>query len=182
MRRRRRLGRVGASAVEFAIIAPVLALLFVGIFDIGQLLFVRFRLNAAAASGTGFAIAKAAQVNATDGATLAAQIAALARSDSGTNVATVRVDLNNGPIATASGTGTVETSGTAANADKCWCPQASPFTWGAAVTCGTACPGAATIAGKFVRVTISRPYTALFSTYGLVSNSTITVTSTVETQ
>lgn len=172
----------GSTAVEFAIIAPVMVVLFAGIADIGQLLFTRFRLDAAAASGASYALVQAAKVTAADGPTLAAQIAALARSDAGSNVATVTVTLNNGPVATASGDAPVAASGTPAGADQCYCPQASPFAWGAGVACGTACTGAGTVAGKFVRVTIARPYAPLFSDYGLTDDGMIRVAAIVQTQ
>lgn len=181
MKATRLLDRGGATAVEFALITPILILLFVGIFDVCQLLLLRFRLDAAAASGANFALLQAKKVNSLDGPTLAGQIAALARSDSGSNVATVAVDLNHGPQASASGTANVVASGTATNADQCYCPQASPFAWGAGVSCGTACASNLQ-SGKFVRVTITRPYSALFSNYGMVSNGNIVATSTVQTQ
>ncbi len=173
------------AAVEFAIVAPVLVVLFAGITDLGGALLTRFRLDAAAASAASYAMVKAKNVTATDGGALAATIAALARSDAGVNATDVTVVVNNGPTATVTGTGSVAVtngSGTSAQpADLCYCPGANPFAWGGAVTCGNACTGGGT-AGKFVSITVRRPYAALFSSYGFISGSQITASAIVQTQ
>jgi Flp pilus assembly protein TadG len=174
--------RNGSAAVEFAIIAPILLVIIVGVADIGQLLFTRFRLDAAASAGAGYALVQAAKVTAAEGPALATQVAALARSDAGSNVATVTVTINNGPVATASGSGAVTASGTASGADQCYCPQASPFAWGAAVACNSACAGTSAVAGKFVRVSISRTFTPLFTDFGLTQGGAIQVAAVVQTQ
>ena len=175
----------GTAAVEFAIIAPILILLFAGVTDLGGAMLTRFRLDAAAASGANYAMVKATSVTSTGGSALAAAIAALARSDAGLNATDVTVVVNNGPSATVTGTGSVvlaAISGAAAlPADLCYCPGASPFAWGSAVVCGATCAGGGT-GGKFVRISLSRPYTALFSTYGLITGGAITGTAIVQTQ
>ncbi len=173
------------AAVEFAIIAPILILLFVGIADLGGALLTRFRLDAAAASAANYAMVKAGSVSAAGGGALAGSIAALARDDAGTSAASVTVVVNNGPMATASGTGSVvitNSSGAAAQpADLCYCPVANPFAWGSAVTCGSACSGGGS-GGKFVAISLSRPYAALFSSYGFISGSAIAASAIVQTQ
>lgn len=173
------------AAVEFAIIVPILMLLFVGITDLGGALLIRFRLDAAAASAANYAMVQAASVTSSSGGALAATIAALARSDAGVNATDVSVVVNNGPTATATGTGSVvvtNSSGTASQpADLCYCPGANPFSWGGSVTCGNACPGGGT-GGKFVRITLRRPYTALFSSYGFIGSGAITTSAIVQAQ
>ena len=171
----------GSAAVEFAMVVPIFLMLLVGVIDLGGALFVRFRLDAAASSTASYALTKAAEVNAATGNNLAETLAKVARNDAGINAASVVVTVNNGPVATASGSGAVASSGTPAPADQCYCPQAAAFSWGAAATCKAACSGGG-IAGKFVRVVISRTYDALFSNYGLIDDGTITVTTMVQTE
>lgn len=183
------LGRLLATtdataAVEFAIVVPVFIMLFAGITDLGGALLTRFRLDAAAASAANYAMVKATSVTSIGGSALAATIAALARTDGGVSATNVTVVVNNGPAATVAGTGAVvltNISGAAAlPADLCYCP-ATPFAWGGAVTCGSTCAGGGT-AGKFVAITLSRPYAALFSSYGFISSGTITASAIVQTQ
>jgi hypothetical protein len=73
--------------------------------------------------------------------------------------------------------------GTAASADNCWCPGGTvgSWSWGAAVTCGTACAGG-TLAGKFVSITGTRAFTAILSSYGLIGNRSLHQSVIVQTQ
>lgn len=173
------------AAVEFAIILPILMLLLAGITDLGGALLVRFRLDAAAAAAANYAMVKAGSVTSAAGGALAGSIAALARTDAGISAADVTVVVNNGPTATATGTGSIvvtnATGSAALPADLCYCPGASPFSWGGSATCGSACP-AGGMAGKFVAITLSRPYAALFSSYGFISGDAIVATAIVQTR
>lgn len=177
--------KAATAAVEFAIVVPIFILLFVGIIDLGGALMTRFRLDAAAASAANYAMVEASSVTSAAGGSLAGSIAALARDDAGTNAASVIVVVNNGPTATVTGTGPVvltNTSGSAAQpADLCYCPDSSPFAWGSPATCGSACSGGGT-GGKFVTISLSRPYAALFSTYGFISGSSIAESAIVQTR
>jgi hypothetical protein len=123
----------------------------------------------------------AANVSSTSGATLASNIAQVVESNAGSNWANDDIVVNNGPSNSMT-SGSPTTGGTASNADSCYCPTISgTFTWGSAQTCGVACSGGG-IAGKFVTITATHTYTPIFSTYGIVTNGTITASSAVETQ
>lgn len=172
--------RSGNATVEFAVMAPIMLVLFVGIADIGGLLMARFRLDAVLNETTAYALSNAKKVNATDGAALGQNMAALARSDPSTSSATVSIVVNNGPRVMASGTGAPISSGNAINADRCYCPSAAPFAFGAAAaSCSAACADGAA-PGKFVQVAISRAYVPIFSTYGIAVNGKLSAGSVVQ--
>jgi Flp pilus assembly protein TadG len=171
----------GVAAVEFAILVPIFALIFAGVADFGGVLYTQFRLSAAVSAGANYAMVNAANVSSTSGATLASNIAQVVESNAGSNWANDDIVVNNGPSNSMT-SGSPTTGGTASNADSCYCPTISgTFTWGSAQTCGVACSGGG-IAGKFVTITATHTYTPIFSTYGIVTNGTITASSAVETQ
>lgn len=173
--------REGTSAVEFAILAPVFALIFGVTMDLGGVLFVNFTLNNALSSATNYTLLNAANVNSTSGATLASSAGSIIANSRSTGWANAVVVVNNGPTATVT-SGTVAASGTASNADSCYCPtvSGSTVTWGAAVTCASACSGGG-LAGKFVSFTATRAYQPIFSTYGIVNQGTLTTTAIAQT-
>lgn len=174
--------RAGATAVEFAIVVPLLTLLFAGIADFGNVLFQRFRLDSSVSAAANYAIVNAASVSSTGGATLASNAATILESAQGSSYANATVVVNNGPSTTITG-GTASNSGTASQADGCYCPtgSASSITWGSATTCGAACPSGG-LAGKFVTVVASRTYNPLFASYGIVQNGTISASTIVQVQ
>ena len=49
------------------------------------------------------------------------------------------------------------------------------------MACGSICSGGG-IAGKFVTITASKPYTPLFGGFGIVSNGNITIKAVVQPQ
>ncbi len=179
-----RLGgdRAGVAAVEFALILPVFGLLLAGVVDLGNVLYTRFRLDSAVSAAADYVEVHAASVSSTGGAALASNAATIVQSSQGANWANASVVINNGPTATINN-GTSSSGGTATNADSCYCPTytAGATSWGAAVTCGSAC-GAGSSAGKFVTITASRTYTPVFSTYGIVQAGAISTSATVRTQ
>lgn len=174
----------GMAAVEFALLTPVFCLLIAGVIDLGGALYTRFKLDAAVSAGTNYAQLNAINVTATNGQTLATSIATIVEASQGTAWADDSVIVNNGPSTTVT-SGIGANSGTASNADLCYCPDGTPssFNWGGSTTCGQACPGTNKgYAGKFVVITASRPYTPIFSSYGLVQNGTMTASATVQVQ
>jgi Flp pilus assembly protein TadG len=173
----------GVAAVEFALILPVFGVLLAGVVDLGNVLYMRFRLDSAVAAAADYVEVNASSVSSTGGATLASNAATIAQSSQGAGWANASVIINNGPSSTIS-SGNTTAGGTAVNADSCYCPtySAGNPTWGAGVSCGSACPTTSTTAGKFVTITASRTYAPLFSTYGIVQNGTISSSATVETQ
>jgi Flp pilus assembly protein TadG len=176
--------RRGIAAVEFALVAPVFCLLFAAAVDFGGVLFTRFKLNAAVAAGANYAQVNSANVSAAGGAALATNIANIVQTNDGGAWADDNVVVNNGPATTVVA-GAPTTSGVAANADACYCPTGTSgaLVWGSARTCGQACPGTdAGLAGKFVVITASKPYTPLFADYGIVRDGLITASATVQVQ
>jgi Flp pilus assembly protein TadG len=172
-----RRDRRGIAAVEFAIIVPIMMLIMVALIDFGLVLYVRFGLNETVSAAANYAIVGASKVSSSQGATLASDLVAIMPSN--VNVTAV---VNNGPTATRTN-GTVVASGTASNADSCYCPSVSgsTVTWGSAVTCGSTC-GTGGLGGKFVALTASTSHSPLFGSYGLVQNGTVSTFSIVQVQ
>lgn len=176
--------RGGIAAVEFALLTPVFCLLLAGVVDLGGALFTKFKLDSAVTAGANYAQINAANVSSTNGQSLANNIATIVETSQGSGWADDGVTVNNGPTTTVT-SGTPTTSGTAANADVCYCPTGAvgSFTWGSSTTCGAACPGTNTgYAGKFVTITATKTYTPIFSSYGIVQNDTITASAAVQVQ
>jgi len=176
--------RGGIAAVEFALLTPVFCLLLAGVVDLGGALYTKFKLDSAVTAGANYAQINAANVNSSNGQTLANNIATIVETSQGAGWANDGVVVNNGPSTTVA-SGTPTTSGTATNADVCYCPAGAvgSFTWGSATTCGAACPGAGTgYAGKFVTITATNTYSPIFSNYGIVQNDTITASAAVQVQ
>jgi Flp pilus assembly protein TadG len=176
--------RSGVAAVEFALVTPIFCLLLAGIVDLGGALYTKFKLDSAVTAGANFAQVNASNVSSANGQTLANNIATIVETSEGSGWADDGVVVNAGPAATVS-SGTSNASGTASNADACYCPSGTPgsFTWGSSTTCGAACPGVNTgYAGKFVTITASHAYTPIFSTYGIVQNDTISASAAVQVQ
>ncbi len=169
------------SAVEFAMIAPIFCLIFVGTIDFGGALYVKFNLTGTVSAAANYAMINSANVNSSSGTSLATNLANLAASNHASNWANATIIVNNGPTATITG-GTLSSSGTAANANSCYCPTVAgtTITWGSAITCGNVCSGGG-IAGKFVSITASKTYTPIFPVYGFVTASAITARTVVET-
>lgn len=174
----------GASAVEFALISPVLILILAGTVDIGASLKAKFDLSSAISAGSNYSLLGADKVNSTGGSTLAANIMAVVSSGLGSAGGSVQVVINNGSaVRYNASTATATQSGTASNADLCYCPtvSGSTVTWGSSVTCSNACPSGGT-AGKFVTISASRPFSPLFGGFGVVSSGNITVRAMVQPQ
>lgn len=180
-RRTVRGDRSGASAVEFAIIAPVFALLFAATIDIGAVLLKRFQLDNTLSAGTNYALISQANVSAANGAALATALAGIVAAAGTRTYADSAVVVNNGPSQRVVLGVAQPAAGTASNADLCYCPTGTAtLVWGAPVTCGNSCPSGLR-AGKFVQIQASRAHTALFSGYGIVKNGTISVSTLVQT-
>ena len=169
----------GVAAVEFAIFVPILWLMLAGAVDLGGVLYTEFQVNNAVSAGAAYAQLNVSQVNSTNGATLAQNVATVVETQTSASDAVV---VNDGPTSIIT-KGSQAASGAASNADLCYCPtgSASAPTWGSAVTCGTACPGSNTgYAGKFIAISASTTYTPLFSSYGIVKNGAISAAAIVQ--
>jgi Flp pilus assembly protein TadG len=175
----------GFAAVEFALFTPVFGLLLAGTVDLGGALYTKFKLDSAVSAGANYAMVNAANAGSAGGQAMANSISTIVETSEGTGWADNTVVVNNGPSTAVSGGGTPSTSGTASNADACYCPTGtgSNFAFGNSTTCGNACTGTNTgFAGKYVTISATRAYSPIFSSYGIVANNTITVTTAVQVQ
>ncbi len=172
-------GNDGVAAIEFAMVTPVFVLILAGTADLSGLVIAHFRLETAVAAASNYALLNNAEVSSSDGASLASNVASIAAATASTSATVV---VNDGPTATVSG-GTTTTSGTAGNADLCFCPTGTPtsVTWGTSLTCGSACAAGGT-AGKFVLVTASYTYSAIFTSYNFFNGGVVTAAAMVQTQ
>lgn len=172
----------GSAAVEFSLLSPVFCLVLVGTVDLGGVLHTKFRLDAAVSAGANYAVVNAANVSSTSGPALASTITSILTSSNTASTTAGTVVVNNGPRSTLAG-GTATASGTAANADSCYCPTLSSgaIAWGTAQTCGSTCTGGG-LAGKFVTISAQQAYTPSFSNYGIVVNGAVTSSVVVQTQ
>jgi len=177
-----RRSRRGSAAVEFAIVAPLVCLLVAAAVDFGGALYTKLKLDSAVAAGANYAQVNAANISSADGAALATNIAVVVEANKSAPHAGVVVVVNNGPTVTMR-EGAAVSSGAAENADKCYCPTGSltSLAWGLPATCGSVCAGGG-IAGKFVTITASLPYTPTFSSYGFVRNHTVSTSAVVQAQ
>jgi Flp pilus assembly protein TadG len=173
--------RRGASAVEFAIIAPVFMLLFAGTVDIGAVLLKRLQLDNTLSAAANYALISQANVSAANGGALATALAGIVSAAGTKTYADSAVVVNNGPSQSVVLGVAQPATGTASNADLCYCPTGTaPLVWGAPVTCGNGCTSGLR-AGKFVQIQASRAHTPLFSGYGIVKRGTISVSTLVQT-
>lgn len=172
----------GTAAVELALISPMLMILFAGIVDFGRVYQQEMELSAAVAAAAQYALINAANINSTNASSLAATMSGIVANGNGAAWAGATVTVNAGPTSSVAG-GVTTGSGTAANANSCWCPtgNSTSWGWGVAATCGTSCAGG-TLAGKFVTITGTRSFTAVFSNYGLIGNSTLHQSAMVQAQ
>lgn len=180
--RRRPVGRRGVAALEFGLLAPVFMIGLAGMVDLGNALVAKFILEASVSAASNYAMVNAAKVSATDGATLANSLGLITANARKAGWADSVATVNNGPKVTVT-SGAAVASGTAANADSCYCPtgSASSLTWGGAVACGNSCASGST-AGKFVLISASHTYTPIFSQYSFAPSGTMTVAALVQVQ
>jgi Flp pilus assembly protein TadG len=172
----------GTAAVELALISPILLILVAGIIDFGRVYREEIELSAAVAAASQYALVNVANANSANAASLAATISGIVANSNGNAWAGASVTVNDGATSVVAN-GSTTASGTAANANNCWCPTGGPasWSWGSAVTCGTSCAGG-TLAGKFVTVTGTRSFSAIFSNYGLIANRKLTQSTIVQGQ
>jgi len=168
--------------VELALIAPMLLILFAGIIDFARAYDQEIELSGAVAAAAEYALINAASINSSNATSLAATLSGIVANSNGAAWAGATVTVNDGATSTVSN-GTTTSSGTPSNANSCWCPTGSSaaWNWGAAATCGSACVGG-TLAGKFVTITGTRSFAAIFGAYGLIGNTTLHQSTIVQAQ
>lgn len=171
----------GNAAIEFALVAPIFALILVASVDLGMLIFSRFQLEAAVSSSASYAIAHADQVDSTNGDELAKNMALMIAGNYRGD-ATAFIEINNGSQASYNGT-KIKIGGVPSRANACYCPAgtASTIDWGSDQSCGTPCPDGGR-AGRYVSVTARQAYTPFFSVFDVVKDGFITADAIVQTK
>jgi Flp pilus assembly protein TadG len=179
-----RLVRQGkaTAAVELALIAPLMLTLFAGIIDFARVYDQELELSSAVAAAAEYALINAASINSTNAAGLAATLSGIVANSNGAAWAGATVTVNDGATSVVASAGTTA-SGTASNANSCWCPtgNSAAWGWGAAAACGSTCAGG-TLAGKFVTITGTRSFSAILGGYGLIGNTTLHQSTIVQAQ
>ncbi|HTJ56395.1 MAG TPA: TadE/TadG family type IV pilus assembly protein [Devosiaceae bacterium] len=167
----------GTAGVEFALLSPILLFILAGTIDFGLMIYTSGGLDKSVAEVTNYAIVHGSSASSAGGAALAAKLLAIAPA-----AVDISVVVNGGPQLTRIN-GAVTTAGTVSTADVCHCPTSSngTVTWGGALTCGAACSGGG-VAGKFVYIAESVPYSPLFGDYGFVKNHSLFASSLVQVQ
>lgn len=152
----------GVSGVEFALVAPVLTVMMVGVIDIGGMVSAKLDLNASVSTAAAYAQMNAANVTSSNGASLASTLSLIVAHARGPSWANSDVVVNNGPASSVTA-GVRSPRGTASQANFCYCPltTGSVVTWGASFTCSATCTSGG-IAGKFVSLTATRQFTPIF--------------------
>jgi len=175
--------RAGVAAIEFALYSTVFLAILAGTVDIGNLIFSEFQLDAQVAAGAQYAVIGASNVDSSSGASLASSVSTIVNNSRGSGAGwSNTVVINNGPSVTTTN-GTPSSSGTAANADSCYCLTGTPgsWSWGGAQSCGNTCTGGGT-AGKFVTITATRTIVPFFPSWAYFSNNTLARSAVVQTQ
>jgi Flp pilus assembly protein TadG len=163
-------------SIEFAIVIPILLAIVAGTADYGRGIYQKFRLESAVSASANYTIVNATQAASATAPTLVGNTAALLLSNTSPSI-TGKVLINSGRLATLAA-GAVTQTGSAATADSCYCPTyaGGVVSWGAAVTCATAC-GTGGLAGKFVEITAQQHFDPMFvgSNRTLVSRAMVQV-------
>ncbi|WP_170314850.1 TadE/TadG family type IV pilus assembly protein [Aquibium carbonis] len=171
--------RKGVSAVEFALIAPVFLVILAGVIDVGQMMQIRSELNTAVSAGANRILLNGGGLSAGTAEAIASDVAFISAAD--TPGVTAKVTINNAFTVSMTGRA-ASASGKTSVADQCFCPnpQGTAVDWSVAVSCGAACPASDEFAAKYLEISVSRPYDAMFGGYGFLGNS-IAVKTTVST-
>ncbi len=163
--RRARLGNSGAAAIEFALVAPMLALLLTGGFDFGRALFEQLRVTAAARAGAQYAIRGSAYWPTTTAADTGIVTAACNDAGASPTVATTT------PMTC---TYAGSTPALSVTASECTYP-------GGTTTCSTAtCTSC--VSGTYVKVLVSESFSTLVNYPFVQSPFTITGQSLIRVQ
>jgi Flp pilus assembly protein TadG len=176
--------REGTAAVELALISPLLMLLLAGIIDFGRAFREEIELASAVAAASQYALLNVATINSAGAAGLATALTGIVANTNGPGWAGASVTVNDGAT-NAIAAGVTTTSGTAANANSCWCPTGVgvAWSWGSPVGCGSTCVGGGgTLAGKYVTIAGTRSFTAIFTGYGVIGDIKLHQNSVVQAQ
>jgi Flp pilus assembly protein TadG len=164
----------GVSALEFALVTPIIIVLLAATVDFGLVLKTRSSMESAVSSTMSYALSQAQDLKPAEAVAFVETVARIASRQSGEGVA-VEVTLNRSLVARAIG-GSVAVSGTAAAASACYCPDRAEtaVNWGEAKTCNAPCPDGG-YAGRFLKVSANQSYAPIFVDFGLVTADAISV-------
>ncbi|PYE30326.1 TadE-like protein [Rhizobium sp. PP-F2F-G38] len=172
-----RKSRSGASAVEFALIAPVFLLLFAGTAEIGLATMTRMQVNEAVSAAVNRALISGAAVTAATADTTVSTFATMLRVARGgqSEHSQLAISFNGGRTYT-SVEGRMTPKGSASAVDECRCPTQSGGTiqWGSKVPCATACPDKS-LSARYVSFELTQPYKPLLPAAGLIGTEGIRI-------
>ena len=171
----------GVSAVEFALVSPVLILILAGAVDLGGAIYTKFQLDCAVNAAIDYAMVNASSVNSTAGPALASTMAALVSNAQGPSAANASITVNGGPTSTTGGS-SAGAGGAASAANSCYCPSGPPRPWTGARLDLRRVLQRGRLAGKFVLVQASTAYAPIFSGFGFMNSGQITSSSIVRVQ
>ena len=132
----------GVAALEFGLLLPVLAVLFVGIVDFSMVYHDELQLASALAAGAQYAFAKGQTES---GAALTADVSGFVTGISAIPLVSVGASYNNG-----------------GDAGGCYCVTGAQAAYTGPVACGGACADGST-AGKYVTLSAGFDYTPMFA-------------------
>lgn len=164
----------GASAIEFALVTPLMLLLLAAMVDFGFLVHTRSTVETATSSAMSYALARGQDLDAGNAPAYVATVADIASRQLGADVS-IDVVLNRSLTASLTDAGLTQ-SGSGDAARQCYCPASSAgkTDWGSPARCNAPCPGGG-FAGRFLLIRASRPYQPLFLEFGLVAGGAIVV-------
>jgi Flp pilus assembly protein TadG len=135
------LGRAGVASVELALLAPVLLLFVTSLTDLSMIFHKQLQLSSALTSGAEYGFT---QGQSESGAALTADVINFVQTLSGGTLSSVTATYNNGLVAT-----------------DYYCVSGLPAVYTGPYAAGTACADGS-IAGKFLSITGTFTYTAMF--------------------
>lgn len=142
----------GVALIEFALLAPILALLCVGIIDLGLAFASQLQLAAAVGEGAQYAFLTGGGVQAAAVQTVVQKATALAG---------VTATVNYSP-------------------NSCYCPTGTPPAL-SSQTCGAPCADG-TLPGKYLSISAAYTYSPIFPGYTLIANPGLVESVTVRVQ
>ena len=152
--------RRGIAAVEFALLAPLLILLVLGITDLGMLIHERVQLSQVLTAGAQYAFR---QGQSESGSTLATDVKSFVGTLSPVTLSSLSTSYNGG-----------------LESGSCYCVQGSSPVYTGPLTCGATCTDASgSTAGKFMAITAAISPTPLFSMDAYFMPGTLSATVTV---
>ncbi len=157
----RRSGTAGVATLEFGLMLPAFIELFLGVVDFSNAYHQQLQLSSTLAASAEYAFT---QGQTDSGSTLETEVTSFASTVTGVSLTTITASYNNGGSAT-----------------NCYCVTASPATYTQA-TCGSTCSGNNGTAGKFITITGSITYTALFTPNRVFFGSPMSQSVTVRLQ